>query len=69
MRDMRRWVILGFGCAVLALGLPNLIVWLGGRSPVTSDVARVPHAQAALVLEASTAAPHEGHSPIPRRTL
>jgi hypothetical protein len=27
---MRRWVVLGFGCAVLALALPNLVIWLGG---------------------------------------
>jgi hypothetical protein len=27
-------------------------VWLGGRTPVTTEVAKVPHAQAALVLGA-----------------
>ena len=32
--------------------MPNLIVWLGGRGPVTDEPARVPHAQAALVLGA-----------------
>jgi SanA protein len=32
--------------------VPNLIVWLGGHSPVTTDTAKVPHAQAALVLGA-----------------
>jgi SanA protein len=49
---MRKLVVLGVVCGLLAVGLPNLIVWLGGRSPVTTDVQRVPHAQAALVLGA-----------------
>jgi SanA protein len=49
---MKRLVALGVVCGLLAVGVPNLIVWLGGRTPVTSDVARVPHAQAALVLGA-----------------
>jgi SanA protein len=49
---MRKLVVLGVVCGLLAVGLPNLIVWLGGRSPVTTDVKRVPHAQAALVLGA-----------------
>jgi SanA protein len=49
---MRRLVALGVVCGVLAVAVPNLIVWLGGRSPVTTDVAEVPHAQAALVLGA-----------------
>jgi SanA protein len=49
---MRRFVALGVICGLLAVGLPNLIVWLGGRTPVTRDVAAVPHAQAALVLGA-----------------
>jgi SanA protein len=49
---MRRLVALGVVCGVLAVAVPNLIVWLGGRSPVTTDVAKVPHAQAALVLGA-----------------
>jgi SanA protein len=40
------------GLALLGLGVPNLIVWLGGRGPVTTDTARVPRAQAALVLGA-----------------
>jgi SanA protein len=52
MRNMKRLVALGFACGLLALGVPNLIVWLGGRSPVTTDTAKVPHAQAALVLGA-----------------
>jgi SanA protein len=37
---------------VVALGVPNLVVWLGGRGPVTDDAKQVPHAQAALVLGA-----------------
>jgi SanA protein len=49
---MRRLVVLGVVCGLLAVAVPNLIVWLGGRSPVTTDVAKVPHAQAALVLGA-----------------
>src|SRR4051794_32315730 len=49
---MKRLVVLGVVCGLLAVALPNLIVWLGGRSPVTTDTARVPHAQAALVLGA-----------------
>jgi len=49
---MRRLVVLGVACGLLAVGVPNLIVWLGGRTPVTSDAADVPHAQAALVLGA-----------------
>jgi SanA protein len=49
---MKRLVALGVVCGLLAVAVPNLIVWLGGRSPVTSDPAKVPHAQAALVLGA-----------------
>ena len=49
---MRRLVVLVVACGLLAVGVPNLIVWLGGRTPVTSDAADVPHAQAALVLGA-----------------
>jgi SanA protein len=49
---MRRLVALGVVCGMLAVAVPNLIVWLGGRSPVTTDVTKVPHAQAALVLGA-----------------
>jgi SanA protein len=52
MRHMKRLVAAGFVCGLLAFGVPNLIVWLGGRSPVTTDTAKVPHAQAALVLGA-----------------
>lgn len=49
---MKRLVALAFGLALVGLGLPNLIVWLGGRGPTTDEPARVPHAQAALVLGA-----------------
>jgi SanA protein len=49
---MRRLVVLGVVCGLLAVAVPNLIVWLGGRTPVTTDTAQVPHAQAALVLGA-----------------
>ena len=49
---MRRLVALGVVCGLLAVAVPNLIVWLGGRTPVTTDTAKVPHAQAALVLGA-----------------
>jgi SanA protein len=49
---MKRLVVLGVVCGLLAVAVPNLVVWLGGRSPVTTDTARVPHAQAALVLGA-----------------
>jgi SanA protein len=49
---MRRLVALGVVCGLLAVAVPNLVVWLGGRTPVTSDVRKVPHAQAALVLGA-----------------
>lgn len=45
---MKRLLVLG---ALLLVGLPNLIVWLGGRG-ATAEVERVPHAQAALVLGA-----------------
>ena len=49
---MRKLVAAGVVCGLLAVAVPNLIVWLGGRTPVTSDAAKVPHAQAALVLGA-----------------
>jgi SanA protein len=49
---MKRLVALGVVCGLFAVAVPNLIVWLGGRAPVTKDVAKVPHAQAALVLGA-----------------
>ena len=49
---MKRLVLVGMVCGLLVVGLPNLIVWLGGRTPVTTDTAKVPHAQVALVLGA-----------------
>jgi SanA protein len=49
---MRKLIALGVVCGLLAVAVPNLIVWLGGRTPVTTDTAKVPHAQAALVLGA-----------------
>jgi SanA protein len=55
MRDwegMRRLIAIAAGFLVTALALPNLVVWLGGRGPVTTDARDVPHAQAALVLGA-----------------
>ncbi len=48
---MKRVVVIGFLLAAVGLGLPNLIVWAGGRG-ATDDPARVPRAQAALVLGA-----------------
>jgi SanA protein len=42
--------------AVVVVVLGNLVVWLGGRGPVTSDPAKVPKAQAALVLGAQVKA-------------
>ena len=48
---MKRVVLIGFLLAALGLGLPNLIVWAGGRG-TTDDPAQVPRAQAALVLGA-----------------
>jgi hypothetical protein len=35
MRVMKRLVFLGLVCGLAVVGVPNLIVWLGGRSPVT----------------------------------
>jgi SanA protein len=49
---MRRGLALAAGLVVAAAAIANVVVWLGGRSPVTSDPAKVPHAQAALVLGA-----------------
>jgi len=49
---MRRTLAVAAGFLIVAVGLPNLVVWIGGRSPVTDEPARVPHAQAALVLGA-----------------
>jgi SanA protein len=52
MRRVKRVIALGIVCGLLVVGVPNLIVWLGGRTPVTTDTAKVPHAQAALILGA-----------------
>ena len=49
---MRRVFAIAAGFVVVALGGSNLVVWLGGRSPVTQDTQDVPRAQAALVLGA-----------------
>src|SRR3954464_3413541 len=49
---MRKLIVLGVIWGAPAVARPNLIVWLGGRTPVTTDAAQVPHAQAALVLGA-----------------
>jgi len=48
---MKRVVVIGLLLAAVGLGLPNLIVWQGGRG-ATDDPAQVPRAQAALVLGA-----------------
>lgn len=48
---MRRLVAIAVAGVVLVLGLPNLIVGLGGRGAETTP-REVPHAQAALVLGA-----------------
>ena len=49
---MIRVLAIAAGLCAAALAIPNLIVLLGGRGPVTSHADRVPHAQAALVLGA-----------------
>ncbi len=49
---MRRAILAGAVLAIVAVAIPNLVVWRGGREPVTADTAKVPHAQAALVLGA-----------------
>ena len=48
---MKRVMVIAFVVVLLGLGLPNLIVWSGGRG-ATDDPAQVPRAQAALVLGA-----------------
>jgi SanA protein len=48
---MRRAAFVAAGLIAAVVAVPNLVVWLGGRG-MTSDPARVPHAQAALVLGA-----------------
>jgi SanA protein len=52
MQPVNRIIAGAAGLVVAAVAVPNLIVWRGGDGPVTSDPARVPHAQAALVLGA-----------------
>ena len=49
---MKRVLAIAAGFLIVVVGASNLIVWLGGRSPVTTDTSKVPHAQAALVLGA-----------------
>src|ERR1700760_5098570 len=49
---MRRAAFTAAGFMVVLIGAANVIVWLGGRGPTTRDVAKVPAAQAALVLGA-----------------
>ena len=36
---MKRVVVLGVICGFAVVGLANLVVWLGGRTPVTKDPA------------------------------
>jgi hypothetical protein len=48
---MTRVLVIAAGLVIAVVAIPNLIVWLGGRSPVTGDAARGPHAQAALLRE------------------
>ena len=52
LHAMRRVLAFLIGFGFVALAIPNLIVWAGGRAPVTTDTREVPHAQAALVLGA-----------------
>jgi SanA protein len=49
---MRRLLLAAVGLAIAAVALPNLLVARGGGGPVTSDPAKVPHTQVALVLGA-----------------
>jgi SanA protein len=49
---MKRVLAIAAGFLVVVVGASNVVVWLGGRNPVTTDAGRVPHAQAALVLGA-----------------
>lgn len=49
---MRRVLAIAVGLFVAVLAVPNVIVLLGGKGPVTAEAAEVPHAQAALVLGA-----------------
>jgi SanA protein len=52
MHSVRRAILAGAGLVIAIVAISNLIVWRGGRSEVTADTAKVPHAQAALVLGA-----------------
>src|SRR5438270_8372369 len=49
---MKRVIACAAGFAVVLVGAANVVVWLGGRGPATRDVAKVPAAEAALVLGA-----------------
>lgn len=49
---MRRAILAGAGLVIAIVAVANLVVWRGGRDEVTADTAKVPHAQAALVLGA-----------------
>jgi SanA protein len=49
---MKRVLFFAAGFVVVLIGAANVIVWLGGRGPATKDVAKVPAAEAALVLGA-----------------
>jgi SanA protein len=49
---MKRAFAIGAVLALLAVGVPNLVVLRAGRGPATSDPQQVPHAQVALVLGA-----------------
>ena len=52
MHSVRRAILAGAVLAIVVVAIPNLVVWRGGREPVTDVPAKVPHAQAALVLGA-----------------
>jgi SanA protein len=52
MHSVRRAILAGAVFAIVVVAIPNLVVWRGGREPVTDVPAKVPHAQAALVLGA-----------------
>jgi SanA protein len=52
MHSVRRAILAGAVLAIVVVAIPNLVVWRGGREPVTNVPAKVPHAQAALVLGA-----------------
>jgi SanA protein len=52
MQSVRRAILAGAVLVIALVAIPNLIVWRGGRGDVTNDTAKVPHAQAALVLGA-----------------